>query len=329
MHAKWLVTWITALALAAAGWCAFEAYWRHQGYAPTVMDSFDLWAQMRKRVVQPAPPVRVALLGASRVQYGLSPESFKAAAAGTDPVMLSVNGHYPLATLRDLAADERFNGIALVGIDSRGFYLGWHDMQQKYVDYFHKEFSPARDIHRSLLTRLQPHLIAARPDFAAITLINRYFNGYGAPNKEYVTFQRDRAGGTYYSKSNVDAIRSARVAELREHYKTFIAPTPEQWLRDNRDVVEWVKRINARGGRVVFYREPVSGEHFELDESRFPRAQFWDQLARIMPATMIEFQDYATLRIDTPDTSHIDAKDIDRHTRALVEVLRDKGVLPR
>jgi hypothetical protein len=305
MQAKWLLTWIAAISLTASGWIAFEMYWRSQGYAPTVMDSFDLWAQMRKRVVKAAPPVRIALLGASRVQYGVSPASFRAAAPGTDPVMLSVNGRYPLATLRDLANDARFHGIALVGIDSRGFHLGWHDMQQKYVDYFHKEFSPARDLHRSLLTRLQPHLIAARPDFAAITLLNRYFNGHGAPNKEYVTFQRDRSGGTYYSQSNIDAIRNARVAELREHYKTFV------------------------GGAVVFYREPISGEHFELDESRFPRAQFWDQLAAIMPATMIDFQDYATLRIDTPDTSHIDAKDIDRHTRALVDVLRDKGVLPR
>ena len=46
-----------------------------------------------------------------------------------------------------------------------------------------------------------------------------------------------------------------------------------------------------------------------------------------MPATMIDFRDYPELNIDTPDTSHIDIKDIDRHTRALVRVLKRAGVL--
>jgi len=46
-----------------------------------------------------------------------------------------------------------------------------------------------------------------------------------------------------------------------------------------------------------------------------------------MPATMIDFRDYPPLNIDTPDTSHIDIKDIDRHTRAFVQVLRQLKVL--
>ena len=40
----------------------------------------------------------------------------------------------------------------------------------------------------------------------------------------------------------------------------------------------------------------------------------WDKLVAIMPATMIDFRDYPPLNIDTPDTSHIDIKDIDRQT---------------
>ena len=93
-----------------------------------------------------------------------------------------------------------------------------------------------------------------------------------------------------------------------------------------RYVVSWVERINARGGKVVFYREPVSGEHIALDEANFPREKYWHKLAAIMPATMIDFRDYPELVIDTPDTSHIDIKDIDRHTRALVRLLHAKKV---
>ena len=144
---------------------------------------------------------------------------------------------------------------------------------------------------------------------------------------EYVTFERDRSGGTDYRKSDLPAIRNARVADLRKYYPMYTPPTPDEWLAEMREVVRWVEKINARGGKVVFYREPVSGEHIELDETYFPRTKYWDNLVAIMPATMIDFRDYPELNIDTPDTSHIDIKDIDRHTRSLVRVLKRAGVL--
>ena len=295
------------------------------------MDSFDLWSQHRARAVKAAPPLRFALLGASRIQYGLSPIVFRdethAMGLNIDPIMLAVNGHYPLAALRDLAEDQRFAGIALIGIDSRGMDRRVWNMQQKYVEQYHHDWSPSREVHRRLLSRVQTYALSARPDFAVATLAKRYLDNHGAPYKEYVTFERDRSGGTDYRKSDLPAIRTARVAELKNYYSATTSPTPDAWLTEMREVVRWVEKINARGGKVVFYREPVSGEHIELDEANFPRALYWDRLVAIMPALMIDFRDYADLRIDTPDTSHIDIKDIDRHTRALVRVLRTKRVL--
>ena len=102
-------------------------------------------------------------------------------------------------------------------------------------------------------------------------LIKRYLDDQGPPQGEYVTFERDRSGGTDYVKSDLAAIRNARVADLRKYYLMYTPPTPDVWLNEMREVVRWVERINARGGKVVFYREPVSGEHIELDEQNFPR----------------------------------------------------------
>ena len=331
-HSRWLLTWTLAVAIALAGWIAFEICWRAQGYAPTVMDSLDLWSQHRARAVKSAPPLRVALLGASRIQYGLSPAVFRdethAMGLSVDPIMLAVNGHYPLAALRDLSEDERFVGVALIGIDARGMDRKVWDMQVRHVQQYHHDWSPSREVHRRLLTRVQEHAIAARPDFAWVTLVKRYLDEKGPPYKEYVTFERDRSGGTDYGKSDVKAIRNARVADLKKYYPLYTPPTPEAWLAEMREVVRWVEKINARGGKVVFYREPVSGEHIELDEVNFPRALYWDKLVTIMPALMLDFRDYPELVIDTPDTSHIDIKDIDRHTRALVRLLKAKRVLP-
>ena len=330
IKARWLLTWAFAAAITLGGWVAFEFYWRGQDYQPKVVDSLDLWSQHRARASKSAPSLRVALLGASRIQFGLSPPVFRdethKMGLNIDAIMLAVNGHYPLAALRDLSEDEAFVGIALVGIDSRGMDRKVWDMQAKHIQNYHHEWSPSRAVHRRMLTRLQEHVLAARPDFAALTLIKRYLDGTGAPYREYVIFERDRAAGTDYRKSDIAAIRGARVADLKKYYPLYTPPTPEVWLNEMREVVRWVERINARGGKVVFYREPVSGEHIELDETYFPREKYWDKLIAIMPATMIDFRDYPQLVIDTPDTSHIDIKDIDRHTRALVQLLHAKKI---
>ena len=330
-HSRWLLTWTLAAAITVGGWLAFETYWRGQSYVPTVMDSFDLWSQHRARAVKSAPPLRFALLGASRIQYGLSPAVFRdethALGLNVDPIMLAVNGHYPLAALRDLSEDERFVGAALVGIDARGMDRKVWEMQAAHIQQYHHDWSPSRETHRRLLSRVQAYAIAARPDFALVTLIKRYLDDQGPPYKEYVTFERDRSGGTDYRKSDVAAIRNARVADLKKYYPMYTPPAPDVWLAEMGEVVRWVEKINARGGKVVFYREPVSGEHIELDEANFPRASYWDKLVPVRPALMIDFRDYPELNLDTPDTSHIDIKDIDRHTRALVRVLKRKGVL--
>lgn len=331
MKARWLLTWGLTAFITLGGWVAFETYWRGQDYQPKVVDSFDLWSQHRARASKPAPPLRVALLGASRIQFGLSPRVFRnethKMGLNVDAIMLAVNGHYPLAALRDLSEDEKFVGIALVGIDSRGMDRKVWDMQAKHVQNYRHEWSPSRAVHRRMLTFLQEYVLAARPDFAAVTLVKRYLDDNGPPYKEYVIFERDRAAGTDYGKSDIAAIRAARVADLKKYYPLYTAPTPEVWLNEIREVVRWVERINARGGKVVFYREPVSGEHIEMDESYFPREKYWDKLVAIMPATMIDFRDHPELVIDTPDTSHIDIKDIDRHTRALAQLLHRKKVL--
>jgi hypothetical protein len=327
----WLATWALAIAIAASGLIAFEWYWRARAYSPTVMDSKDLWAQHRARASKIAPPLRIALLGASRIQYGFSPRVFREEAkkigVEADPIMLALNGEYPLATLRDLARDERFKGVAVVGIDALGFdKLVWN-MQEASVAYYRKEFSPARDLHRRLLTRIQPHLIATRPDFAWSAIARGFLDSGTPPGHEYVVFNRDRSGATDYTKGQAEYLRERRTEGVKRHYSIYVPPSPEKWLADAQEVIGWVEAINARGGRVVFYREPVSSAIREYDERYMPRAKYLDALAKITPAVFINFEDHPTLDIETPDTSHIDAKDIPRHTAAFVRVLRERGVL--
>jgi hypothetical protein len=328
---NWLITWILALAIALVGWGGFEWYWRTQNYRATVMDSKDLWAQHRSRASRSAPPLRVALLGASRIQYGFSPGVFRDEArklgSDVDPIMLALNGQYPLAALRDLAYDERFKGVAVVGIDAMGVDKITWEMQADTVAYYNKEFSSARELHRRLLTLIQPYVIAARADFAWSAIVRGYIDHGGPPAQEYVTFHKDRSGATDYTKGQAEYLRNKRVEGVKRHYASYVPPKPEIWLANAQEVIGWVKAINRRGGRVVFYREPVSAEIREYDERFMPRASYLDALARVAPALYVNFEDYESLNIDTPDASHIDLKDIPRHTIEFVKILKNNGIL--
>jgi hypothetical protein len=57
---------------------------------------------------------------------------------------------------------------------------------------------------------------------------------------------------------------------------------------------------------------------------------FWDRLAKTTRATTIHFKDYPSLSdFECPDTSHIDSKDGPRFTKALIDILVEKGIVSR
>ena len=90
-----------------------------------------------------------------------------------------------------------------------------------------------------------------------------------------------------------------------------------------------MRRIQARGGRVVFLREPVADEHLAIDEANYPRARYWDAYARVAPATRIDFRDEPALAdFVLPDSSHIDGVDVPRFTAAMARVLARHGLNP-
>jgi hypothetical protein len=322
----WLVSWIVALVLAVAAAAAFEHWLRAHDYHPTLQDDRDLWSIQLERLHRHEDAI--ALLGASRIQYAVDPALLHDL-TGRTAIMLAVNGAYPLAALRALAQDPAFHGLAIVGIDSRGLQRKHWDMQQPWFDHFKHRWSLARRIHRELLTPLQEHLVFIRSPFAWVQIVRRWIAGYGPPINDYVRIRRDRLGLLDYRRTDVDAIRERRIVDLREYYRDNPPDAPDAWLAAlDAEVSPWVRTIQARGGQVVFFREPSAGEHLALDEAHFPRERYWDAYARIAPMSLIDFRDEpAFAAIPLPDTSHIDGIDVPRFTRTLAEALARRGVL--
>jgi hypothetical protein len=322
MDRSWLKAWCFALLICGVAACAYEVFLRARHYFPTVQDDADLWSAQMDRIK--ADPHAVALLGASRIEYGVDPALFSRELGGCRVAMLAINGEYPLATLRALAENDRFAGLVIVGVDARGLSRKYWDMQQGYVDHYHRRWTLARRIHRKLLTLVQERFILAGSRFSAIYMIQRLLEGHPLPvNNYYYVLREDRSGAADYHRSDVAAIRAARVADHAAYYRDNPPTDPDVWRKDLTLVSEWVRRIENRGGRVVFFREPVGGESLELDETNYPRARYWDVAVHELAGTMIDFRDVPQLaQLALPDTSHIDGNDVPQFTAALARLLR-------
>ena len=147
---------------------AVERYWRRLGFTPGVIDSMQLWALQRDHARQAAPRPLV-FLGASRTLFGIDMLTVRAMLPGWQPVMLALNGRYPLAALRDLADDDAFRGTVVLDIDSRGLARYNHAAQAEYVDYYHGQWSPSWRWHRQFLNHWQGALAIGNPDLAIVS----------------------------------------------------------------------------------------------------------------------------------------------------------------
>jgi hypothetical protein len=67
------------------------------------------------------------------------------------------------------------------------------------------------------------------------------------------------------------------------HWKTMTT--------DIRDINVMVRRLQARGGNVVFLRAPSSGARWSREDQLAPRRENWDRFARLTNAVCLHFQE--------------------------------------
>lgn len=323
---RWAAIVAIALAFALCASVAVERHWRARGYLPAAIDSMSLWSQQRDRVYA-RERTPLVLLGASRIQLGIEMPLLRQLLPAYRPVMLAINGHYPLAALRDLADDEAFRGVVLCDIESRGFEPVHREMQQPYVDYYRTRWTPSGRLHRLLLTFWQQHALIANPDFGALASLRRWWTG-GAPWKSYVRYRRDRSGEADYA--GFDAAPYAKA--FADGYAQLLASAPpqppERWLAGLAPVHDWVARIRARGGEVIFYNTPSSGALQTLADTAYPDAQYWSRLGAALDAPTLDYREVPALNaLSLPDGSHLDYRDKAAYTRTLVQALVERGWL--
>jgi hypothetical protein len=79
-----------------------------------------------------------------------------------------------------------------------------------------------------------------------------------------------------------------------------------------------VKKIQARGGKVVFVRFPNGGDLQKLEDAATPRAGPWTRLMKETGAPNIYYSDYPELIFNCPEWSHLSGPDSVEFTKRLV-----------
>lgn len=315
---NWLTTWLITLAIVVSTTLGWEGYCRMIGFTPAgVADTPELWAQVRKRASVQGNDA-VILVGASRIQLGINTE-IMSRYTPTRPAQLAIDGSALMPVLENLAADERITGTVIVDMEVEKISSRLTNKRtENIVQYYenHKQARPygaLQNIEEFLQNQLNRwfafRITGANPQ----TLLARTLTGNNKPIAgDYLVTLPDRSRQADYNKASPSGMYQSLLknhlgSDALEHVQ------PADWpdfTAEAQHLESLVQRIKQRGGRVVFVRFPTDKGIWQIDEKRYPRAQYWDKLAAITSAETIHFKDYPELsRYHLPDGSHLDYRD--------------------
>ncbi|HKB57423.1 MAG TPA: hypothetical protein VKC51_07520 [Lacunisphaera sp.] len=329
---------VALLALGAS--VAWEIRARASGYAPTLNDTSDLWADWREKV----QPDSTVIIGDSRALFDTDLDTLEQG-LGQRPVQLSLVGSCAYVVLENLANDESFHGTVISSL----IPLMWLAPPP----------SPPYQNSLKALKRYQSRTVAQRASHHLGMFLEEHI---AFLKQEDLTLEEllkqveipERAGfhtpphlPPYFQTTERD--RRTRMAEaaakpglLQERVKNtwlplFTPPPPPSYVpRDVflkgvgeavearfKDTAAAVKKLRARGGKVVFVRFPVVGELKKLEDAATPRAGPWTRILKDTGAPGIYFEDYQELAgFNCPEWSHLSGPDSVEFTKRLVPHLQ-------
>ncbi len=337
------------LALAAAllttvATVAWEWRVRAWGYAPTLNDTTDLWAQQREKVGADS----LVIIGDSRAHFDLDLDELERG-LGRRPLQLAIDGSCAYPILADLASDERFHGTVICSVVPLMFFAPGGPLianSEDALKRYHTRTWAQRSGHY-LGMALEEHVAFLKQD--DLTL-EQLLKRLPIPNR--ANAQIAPPFPPYFD--TLDRERRARMIEqcaqpgpLQDHIKfgwpaLYTPPPPPSYVPKEaflegmgkaiearfHDAAAAVQKIRARGGKVVFVRFPNDGELRKIEDAATPRAGPWTRLLKDTGAPGIYFEDFPELaNFRCPEWSHLSAPDSVGFTKRLVPHLK-KALAP-
>lgn len=324
---RWLATWLVALVLAISICALVEYQLKGQGHLPSIVDDPELWA-IHRGLVYSDDRKTIVLVGNSRTQLSFSTNTFKKAYPNYNVVQLSTDGRMPYGFVKDLVEDENFTGIILFQLDFP-FLL-----EKEYTSTFENEYIRAfkqkninNQLNRFITSWFQSEFVIANPSFRFTSVIPTMLKGLRS-RPLYLTTNLDRSREADYRLHPRKYFRQEREQRVWDRLRKMPGPTDDIWLEEPLLASSWANALEARGGKLVAIRYPVSGKYLQIVKMLYPKEKYWDRFAQQTTAETLNFMDHKSLTVfECPDSSHIDKRDSPRFTLALAKVLEEKNII--
>lgn len=340
----WRGLGLAVVLLTAAATVAWEIRCRAWGYAPTLNDTSDLWAQQRRAV----KPDSLVIIGDSRALFDTDLDALEHG-LGQRPVQLALVGSCAYPILENLANDEKFHGTIICSL-LPGIFLApaGPPVQNslKALNRYQNGTAAQRASHEIGML-LEEHIAFLQQEDLTLEQLLKQIP---IPNRAdaqipprlppyFYTLDRDRRARM--------TEQAARPGELQERIKRdwiplFTPPPPPSYVPKEaffkgmgeaiearfRDTAAAVAKLRARGGKIVFVRFPFTGELKKMEDAGTPRAGPWTRIINESGAPGIYFEDHPELAsFDCPEWSHLSAPDSVEFSKRLVPHLK-KALAP-
>lgn len=270
-------------------------------------------------------------------------------ATGLVPVQLAIDGAGPLPVLEHLSADPTVEGVVLVEFSEANVLLedadtpALHWLKQaspQNNNWLHPSSHWEEWLGRQLTSHMATFADGATPMLA---LTNRALQRRATP--QYLTTYPDRSRKADYSrvpmpkfmldralihagiaKTSTLGMEPDEIQNLLENTLRTIAPYEMDGVSEGRvdRYQEAVARIRSHGGRTVFVRLPTSGWIKKFDQARFPPELFGNQLfGDAAPHLLDSYAHIEWRRLQCPDGSHLDRRDVEEFSSSLGKALAD------
>jgi len=333
---RWPAAALIAVLLVVAGVGSWEAYWRvAQDVVPSYRNSDGQWAEVRRRVDAREPNATV-FIGSSRTQFDLDLDVWEEL-TGVHGIQLALEGSNPLPILTDLAEDEDFSGLLVVGITPPLVLMPGIGSRADALTHYYDE-TPSERLGTQLSYPLERTLAFYNPDFALFAVLQRQTwwperpgLPFQAPEvRKIENMDRDRESDLWNRVEDDPKLNATVTSTWKAIIETLPPPPPEDEARAAfetllANVQRDVGRIRERGGEVVFIRPPSSDWFREIERQATPRERVWEPIVAAAGSVGVHFEDYPELSdVRTPEWSHISSRDKSRWTLALVRILRER-----
>jgi hypothetical protein len=315
-----VAVWALAITVLAVG--AWEVRMRALGLRAEDSDDTPAHWAAERRALADGPADGIAILGDSRALFDTDLAVWEEM-TGRRPVQLALAGTSGRPFLADLAADERFRGLAVVGFTEFTYVFDEAALNVRVLDYTRTQ-SPAQRFGHQVYLRLSPWLAFLDVEYRLPVLVRRL----ELPN-------RDHLPGPFlfpWKLSESFAHRQTSLwprietdAWLRDKAKRSWAAFPRPPITDERvtavaaETRTYVDRIRARGGEVLLLKPPSDGDFLAWELELAPRARVWDRLVREAGVVGLHWEDHPDMRgLDIPEWSHLTRASATRYTRAYV-----------